>query len=108
MEFGIFSMLMILVYYFSFSSFPGHGECHRGECQCHGGYASRHNCNCSIETDDCFSNDGGQMCSGRGNCICGNVSAQNLVPLEILVRNALPAQVSAALKGTALSVCCLT
>lgn len=33
----------------------------------------------------------------------GNVTAQNLVPLERLVRNALPAQVSAALKGIILA-----
>lgn len=37
--------------------------------------------------------------AGEATASVGNASAQNLVPLERLVRNALPVQVSAALKG---------
>lgn len=36
---------------------------------CHAGYVGD-NCNCSIETTGCVSEDG-RMCSGRGSCVCG-------------------------------------
>ncbi len=49
--------------------FPGHGECHCGECKCHAGYIGD-NCNCSTETASCVSDDG-KICSGRGSCGCG-------------------------------------
>lgn len=52
-----------------FPCFPGHGECHCGECKCHAGYIGD-NCNCSTETASCVSDDG-KICSGRGSCVCG-------------------------------------
>jgi len=49
---------------------PDHGTCECGKCVCKPGWTGS-DCSCADTTDTCVSPRGGEICSGKGECVCG-------------------------------------
>lgn len=49
---------------------PDHGSCECGMCSCKPGWSGT-DCSCMTSNESCYPPDGGEICSGRGECICG-------------------------------------
>jgi len=47
-----------------------HGTCKCGQCVCKPGWKGS-NCACRDTTDTCIPPGGGEVCSGKGECVCG-------------------------------------
>lgn len=54
---------------------PEHGICECGRCLCRLGWTGD-DCTCRTSNDTCIPPDGGEICSGRGTCICGACKCQ--------------------------------
>uniref|UniRef100_A0A1Q3FMG1 Integrin beta n=1 Tax=Culex tarsalis TaxID=7177 RepID=A0A1Q3FMG1_CULTA len=49
---------------------PKNGRCECGECVCNDGWEGAA-CDCRSTTDTCIPPNGGEICSGHGECVCG-------------------------------------
>ncbi|KAL0268505.1 UNVERIFIED_CONTAM: hypothetical protein PYX00_010424 [Menopon gallinae] len=49
---------------------PDHGTCVCGKCQCNAGWTGDA-CDCRASNETCIPPEGGEICSGKGECECG-------------------------------------
>ncbi|KAI4464729.1 integrin beta subunit [Holotrichia oblita] len=49
---------------------PDHGNCKCGRCECLSGWGGE-DCACSTSKKTCTAPNGKEVCSGRGQCVCG-------------------------------------
>lgn len=54
---------------------PAQGRCECGTCVCAPGWSGS-DCSCMSSIDSCIPKGGGDICSGHGECICGECKCQ--------------------------------
>jgi len=57
---------------------PEHGICDCGRCVCKPGW-SGDDCTCRTSNDTCIPPNGGEICSGNGECVCGACKCEETI-----------------------------